>query len=152
MLIAFHLFLTLAVELVIYLFMDNFKLRTFVTMGIANLILNLSMNIVTMYLKTYQAYLTFIIIAEVSVFVIEACIYYLFTKKPLWYCLLASLAANATSLAMGYVFNQSDVIYKNGVVITLTVIFALIVGIESVISLTFFLLPRVNAHKDNRNS
>ena len=151
MLIAFHLFLTLAIELLIYLFMDKFRLKTFITMGVANLVLNLTMNVIAMNIKTYNAYLTFIIIAEVSVFVIESCIYYLFTKKPIWYCLLASLAANSTSLAIGYIFNQTTLIYKNDVVITLTVIFALIFGIESVISLVLFLLPRVNAHKDNRD-
>ena len=139
----FHLALTLVVEMLIYGLMDNLKLKSFIAMFAANVTLNLGMNITVMFMKTYYAYYTFLLIAEISVFIIEAGIYYFFTKKPIWYCLLASLAANASSLALGVLANHFNILNKNGMAIAITVINFLIVFLLAGLSAWAFSAPRL---------
>ncbi len=138
----FHLSLTLMIELLIYGLMDSLKLKSFIALSAANLTLNLTMNIIAMFMKTYNAYINFLAIAEVSVFIIEACVFYLFSNKPFWYCLLASLAANATSLALGVVINHLGILNKNGIAIAMTVINFVFYGILSALSALIFSSPR----------
>ena len=149
--ILFHLSLTLMFELLIYGLMDSFKLKSFIALSAANITLNLTMNILAIFMKTYNAYVNFLAIAEVSVFIIEACIFYLFSNKPFWYCLLASLAANATSLALGVVINHLNVINKNGIAIAITVINFVFYGILALISALAFSSPRL-LNKDDDGS
>lgn len=141
--ILFHLSLTLMVELLIYGLMDSFKLKSFIALSAANITLNLSMNIIVTFMRSYTAYINFLAIAEVSVFIIEACLFYLFSNKPFWYCLLASLAANALSLALGVIINHLGVLNKNGIAIAMTVINFVFYGILSTLSVLAFSSPRL---------
>ena len=134
----FHLSITLLVEMFIYGLMDNLKLKSFIAMFAANITLNLTMNIIAMFIQTYKAYFTFILIAEISVFIIEACLYYLFTKKPLWYAFLASLAANSSSLAVGVLVNHFGIVNKNGLAIAITVVnFVIVLVLIALSALAF---------------
>ena len=145
----FHLSLTLLVEMTIYGLMDSFKLKSFIALSAANITLNLAMNILAMFMKTYQAYINFLAIAEVSVFIIEACVLYLFSNKPIWYCFLASLAANSTSLALGIVANHLELLNKNGMAIAITVINFVIYFFLAAISALVFSSPRLLNKDDN---
>ena len=144
----FHLSLTLMVEMIIYGLMDQFKLNSFIALSAANLTLNLGMNILAMFMKTYQAYFNFLVIAEISVFIIEAGIFYLFSNKPIWYVALASLAANASSLALGVVANHVNLLNKNGIAIAITVINFVVYFLLVALSALVFSSPRL-LNKDN---
>ncbi|MBO4855763.1 MAG: hypothetical protein J5511_00105 [Bacilli bacterium] len=139
MIIFFHLFLTLALELLVYGFGDRFRLKSMLTLFVANILLNFTMNMVATQMASETQYLIFIIGAEIFTFVVEAFLYFLFTKKKLWYCFLISFTANILSLAVGNAFNQTGLIYKNGVVNTGTVILIVVTFIELIISYVFFL-------------
>ena len=139
MMIVFHLFLTTALELLIYGLGDRFKLKSMLAMFGANVLLNFTMNLVALDITGESAYTFYIISAEIFTFVVEAFVYFLFTKKKLWYCFLISFTANILSLAVGNAFNQTGLIYKNGVVNTGTVILIAVTFIELIISYVFFL-------------
>ena len=139
MIIFFHLFLTLALELLVYGFGDRFRLKSMLALFVANILLNFTMNMVATQMASETQYLIFIIGAEFFTFVVEAFLYFLFTNKKLWYCFVISFTANILSLAVGNVFNQTGLIYKNGVVIPLTVIFIVIAFAELIVSYVFFL-------------
>ena len=129
MIIIFHLFLTLALELLVYAFGDKFRFKSVIAMFTANILLNTTMNIVATQMNNEQSYLVFIICAEIFTFVTEAFVYFLFTDKKLWYCFVIAFTANILSLAIGNVFNQTELIYKNGVVLPITIVFAFITSL-----------------------
>ena len=139
--IIFHLLVTLLFELIIYGIGDKFKMKSMLAMYVGNILLNSTMNLVATSLTDKTAYLIFIICYEVFTFVTEAFLFYLFTSKKLWYCFLIAFAANMLSLAIGNVFNATGVIYKNDVVITLVVIFAVLVSLQITLSVILFLRP-----------
>ncbi len=139
MIIIFHLFLTLALELLVYAFGDKFRFKTVMAMFIANIVLNTTMNVVASQMSDEKSYLIFIICAEVFTFVTEAFIFFLFADKKLWYSFVISFTANILSLAIGNIFNQTGVVYKNGVVLPLTVIFTLITSLIIGLSLGLYL-------------
>ena len=141
--IIFALELTMMVELLIYGFMDSFNFKSFIAMYVTNIILNLSMNITLYYIKDYSTYLTLLIIFEISVFVIEGFIYYLFTKKRLWYCFLASFTANICSFALGYLFNYYNIPHNQMWFFILTSIFVVLFSIELAYSLFLFIKEKI---------
>lgn len=149
MIIVFHLFLTLALELLVYSFGDKFRFKSVIAMFTANLILNMTMNLIVTQMENEELYLIFIICAEIFAFVTEAFLFFLFTNKKLWYCFLISFTANILSLAIGNVFNQTGLIYKNGVVFPLTVAFSFIVSSIIGISLGFYLYNKFILSKTN---
>lgn len=151
MIIAFHLLLTLAFELLIYGLGDKFKMKSILAMYIGNILLNLTMNIVITTLPDKTSYLIFVITYEILTFITEAFLYYLFTDKKLWYCFIIAFTANILSLAIGNVFNYTEVIYKNDVVVTLIVSFALIVALELFISVFLYLRPFLRTVYDKWN-
>ncbi len=81
MIIIFHLFLTLALELLVYAFGDKFRFKSVIAMFTANILLNTTMNIVATQMNNEQSYLVFIICAEIFTFVTEAFVYFLFSDK-----------------------------------------------------------------------
>ena len=103
--VIFSLLLTLSIELLIYGFMDKFTFKSFIAMFMANVILNVTMNVILLSLHSYQEYNIALIIAEVSTFIVESVIFFIFSKKKLWYSILAAFTANITSLSIGYLLN-----------------------------------------------
>lgn len=138
MIIIFHLLLTIALELLVYGFADRFRLKSVSAMLIANVILNLTMNILAREMSSYSSYIYFIIGAEIFTFITEAFVFFLFTNKKLWYCFLISFTANILSLAMGNIFNQTGLIYKNGVVYTITALLILVILSELFVAFFMF--------------
>ena len=128
--IIFHLFLTIALELLVYSFADHFKLKSFLALLIGNLLLNFTMNTLATQMTSYSSYFFFLLGAEIFTFITEAFLFYLFTDKKLWFCFVVSFNANILSLAVGNIFNQTGLIYKNGVVIPVTVVWIVIILAE----------------------
>ena len=109
----------------------------------ANIILNTTMNIVATQMNNEQSYLVFIICAEIFTFVTEAFVYFLFSDKKLWYCFVIAFTANILSLAIGNVFNKTGPIYKNGVVLPITVVFAFITSLIIGLSLGLLIYKKI---------
>ena len=143
MIIIFHLFLTLALELLVYAFGDKFRFKSVIAMFTANILLNTTMNIVATQMNNEQSYLVFIICAEIFTFVTEAFVYFLFSDKKLWYCFVIAFTANILSLAIGNVFNKTGLIYKNGVVLPITVVFAFITSLIIGLSLGLLIYKKI---------
>lgn len=143
MIIVFHLFLTLALELLVYAFGDRFRFKSVIAMFTANILLNTTMNIVATQMNNEQSYLVFIICAEIFTFVTEAFVYFLFSDKKLWYCFVIAFTANILSLAIGNVFNKTGLIYKNGVVLPITVVFAFITSLIIGLSLGLLIYKKI---------
>ena len=143
MIIIFHLFLTLALELLVYAFGDKFRFKSVIAMFTANILLNTTMNIVATQMNNEQSYLVFIICAEIFTFVTEAFVYFLFSDKKLWYCFVIAFTANILSLAIGNVFNKTGLIYKNGVVLPITVVFAFVTSLIIGLSLGLLIYKKI---------
>ena len=143
MIIVFHLFLTLVLELLVYAFGDKFRFKSVIAMFTANMLLNTTMNIVATQMNNEQSYLIFIICAEIFTFVTEAFVYFLFTDKKLWYCFVIAFTANILSLAIGNVFNKTELVYKNGVVLPITVVFAFITSLIIGLSLGLLIYKKI---------
>ena len=147
MIILFHLFLTLAVELLIYGLGDRFKYKSMTALFMGNIVLNLTMNMLASEFNNHNAYLTFIICAEIFTFITEGFLYFLFSEKKLWYCLLIAFTANISSLAIGNIFNQTGLVYKNDVVLPIIVI-CIVITISEVL-FSYFLLFRLLYRRSN---
>lgn len=143
MIIVFHLFLTLALELLVYAFGDRFRFKSVIALFTANIILNTTMNILATQMNNEQSYLVFIICAEIFTFVTEAFVYFLFTDKKLWYCFVIAFTANILSLTIGNLFNQTGLVYKNGVVLPITVVFAFITSLIIGLSLGLLIYKKI---------
>ena len=103
--VVFSLLLTLVIELTIYALMDKFSYKSFVAMFITNVILNVAMNLILIFINTKQEYLMWLMIMEIIVFIIESLVFYFVSKKRLWFSLLAAFTTNISSLAIGYLLN-----------------------------------------------
>ena len=105
--IIFALLVTLASELFIYSAMDNFKMKSYWVMFIANIVLVTTMNVVLMVMPNLLAYLIAIVVAEILIYVGEALIFWWITKSSIWTAFLTSIIANTLSLGLGIYFNHS---------------------------------------------
>ena len=150
--ILISLFITLAVELLIYGLMDRFKFLSFMVMFGTNVVLNTTMNIILSFMPSYQAYLTTLIIFEVSVIIIEGVVFKLVSNKNIPYSLLAAFTANVLSFTVGYFFNLSHVMDKKGAFIYSSLITLIVIVIETSIALYLFLAPRLFRYYDNRDN
>ena len=150
--ILISLFITLAVELLIYGLMDRFKFLSFMVMFGTNVVLNTTMNIILSFMPSYQAYLTALIIFEVSVVIVEGFIFKLVSKKNIPYSLLAAFTANVLSFTAGYFFNLSHIMDKKGAFIYSSLITLIVIVIETSIALYLFLAPRLFRYYDNRDN
>ncbi len=95
------LFITLFCEIFVILCYKHVNLKLLIIAFFTNIVTNISMNIILMNIK-YQYMNQAIIIAEISVFILEALIYFMVTKK-LKHALLLSLIANALSYSIGFI-------------------------------------------------
>lgn len=141
MVIAFHLFLTLALELLIYGLVHKFYWKPLLAMLISNIILNLTMNFLAVSIDSKNQYMIFIISFEIFTFISEAFVLFLFSNKKLWFCFLICFCANILSLSIGYVFNYFSLINKNEVVIPSLVICGILISLEIILSVILFLIP-----------
>lgn len=120
--ILFALSTTLLFEGLIYFFVSKYNFKLSLIMGLSNIILNVTMNLLLNVVNTNQ-YLITLISFEIFTFLVEAFIFYLFSKEKLYLCFLYSLTANILSLTIGYLFNLSDIVKEKGLLIILSLIF-----------------------------
>lgn len=139
-------------EMLIYGLMDKFRFKSFLALSITNIILNITMNLILVSINEESTYYIVLYCSEIFVFAAESLIYYIFTKKRLWYCFLASFTANISSYAVGNAINHTQLFNKSDVVIiTIIAIFCTIYCLLTIFSVLFSFAPGLFTKNDNRN-
>lgn len=99
--IILSLMITLAVEVNIYLLLNNKSLKLFTVATVMNIVLNLTMNIILTKLPDLFWYLLILGIYEVATIFVEALIVHFICKYPFIVCLILSTCANVASFIAG---------------------------------------------------
>ena len=100
--ILFPLAVTLTIETGLYMILKHRDLKLFLVVGIMNLILNPTMNIVLLlYGDTQLKYWIILIVGEISTTLIESLIVFLFMKYKYLKILLFAFIANIGSFLVG---------------------------------------------------
>ena len=100
--IIFPLAVTLVIETGLYMILKHRDLKLFLVVGVMNLVLNTTMNIVLLLCgDTQLKYWLILIIGEVSTTFIESLIVYLFMRFKYLKILLFAVIANLGSLLVG---------------------------------------------------
>lgn len=149
--IIFALLLTLCVEGIIYAAFSLLDFKTYFATFIANIVLNLTMNLILSSITIKSIYISILVLFEVSTFATEGFIFFLCTKKPIWYCLLAAFAANLTSLAIGDKCNHYLKINETGTFLISSGIFITIIILNIVLVILYRFVPRLFGKKDDRD-
>lgn len=111
--ILFPLFLTLVLEAFVYFWLRPFSRKVFGVMLMANVVLNVLLNVTLMYfpfIKSYTGYVVVLIIAEVFIVMLEAFIIYKVLNEQKIRAFIFALIANSVSLSVGLLFNALRVI------------------------------------------
>lgn len=138
--ILFALLLTLAIELgitTIFFFKD---LRVLISLSAANIVLNVTMNLLIGLMPTELGYWLFLAGFELFTAAVEAIILIFVCKKPALKSIFVSLLANATSLGLGLLINYLNPDEKTKMILTIT--FAFIYSVIVAINLSFYLLDK----------
>ena len=136
--IIFPLAVTLVIETGLYMILKHRDLKLFLVVGVMNLVLNTTMNIVLLLCgDTQLKYWLILIIGEVSTTFIESLIVYLFMRfkylKILLFAVIANLGSFLVGLALEPLFGNKTLL------IIVTVVFLLIyIAIYLVVLITFF--------------
>ena len=132
--------ITLAIELLV-IFLFFFKdIKTFIIMSVANIILNVTMNMIIQLMPSDFWYYFFLVVFEIFTFIVEALILFFICKKPLKKSFLVSLIANVTSLGVGLLINYFNVDYK--IKVALIIIFSIIYATFAAINANFYILDK----------
>ncbi len=138
--IILSLSITLAFELgitTIFFFKD---MRVLVVLSIANIVLNVTMNLSIQLMPNALGYYLFLGFYELFTTAIEIIILIFICKKPVRKSILVSVCANVTSLGVGIIINQCNPDEKTKMILTL--IFAFIYSVIVAINLSFYLLDK----------
>lgn len=136
--IIFPLAVTLVIETGLYMILKHRDLKLFLVVGVMNLVLNTTMNIVLLLCgDTQLKYWLILIIGEVSTTFIESLIVYLFMRfkylKILLFAVIANLGSFLVGLALEPLFGNKTLL------IIVTVVFLLIyIAIYLVVLISFF--------------
>ena len=136
--IIFPLAVTLVIETGLYMILKHRDLKLFLVVGIMNLVLNSTMNIILLLCGDTQfKYWLILIIGEVSTTLIESLIVYLFMRfkylKILLFAVIANLGSFLVGLALEPLFGNKTLL------IIVTVVFLLIyIAIYLVVLISFF--------------
>ena len=138
--IVFALFITLGVELLITSLFFFKDIKVLISLTIANVILNLAMNMTIGVMPNETAYYIYLAVFEVFTTLVESIVLiFVCNKKPLKSLLVAALA-NISSLGIGLLINHFEIDTKTKMI--LTIIFALIYAIVVAIDVSFYLLDK----------
>lgn len=136
--IIFPLAVTLVIETGLYMILKHRDLKLFLVVGIMNILLNSTMNIILLLRGDTQfKYWLILIIGEASTTLIESLIVYLFMRfkylKILLFAVIANLGSFLVGLALEPLFGNKTLL------IVTTVVFLLIyIAIYLVVLISFF--------------
>ena len=136
--IIFPLAVTLVIETGLYMILKHRDLKLFLVVGVMNLVLNTTMNIVLLLCgDTQLKYWLILIIGEVSTTFIESLIVYLFIRFKYLEILLFAVIANLGSFLVGLALEP--LFGNKTLLIIVTVVFLLIyIAIYLVVLISFF--------------
>ena len=134
------LFITLAVELLIVTIFFFKDLKVLISLSVANIVLNITMNLLIGLMPSTFTYYLFLILFEVFTTAVEALILIFICKKPLFKSCIVSLLANSGSLAIGLLVNilNPDIKTKVILIVTFGVIYAIVVAVN----VSFYILDK----------
>ena len=134
------LFITLAVELSIISLFFFKDIRVFFSLSIANIVLNLTMNLLIRLMPNDFAYYLFLVLFEIGVVILEALVLIFICKKSVIRSLLISLLANASSLSIGLLINSFNPDNKTKMILFIT--FAVIYTAVLAVNMSFYFLDK----------
>lgn len=136
--IIFPLAVTLVIETGLYMILKHRDLKLFLVVGVMNLVLNTTMNIVLLLCgDTQLKYWLILIIGEVSTTFIESLIVYLFMRFKYLKILLFAVIANLGSFLVGLALEQ--LFGNKTLLIIATIIFlTCYIAIYLVVLISFF--------------
>ena len=121
------LVITLAIEVNTFIFLDRKNIFLWLAATAMNIVLNVSMNIILLFIKDAFWYYFTLSTYEIMTFIVEGLIIYFIFKYRFIKCLLVSLIANASSLIVGLIVNQ--LIINMTMMIIFIIIFTIIYNI-----------------------
>lgn len=136
--IIFPLTVTLVIETGLYMILKHRDLKLFLVVGVMNLVLNTTMNIVLLLCgDTQLKYWIILILGEISTIFIESLIVFLFMKfkylKVLLFAVIANLGSFLVGLALEPLFGN-----KTLLIIATIIFLACYISIYLVVLISFF--------------
>lgn len=152
----FALILTLFFESIVYSVGNRVNFKTLVAVSVANIVLNLSMNFFLMIFKNEADYRVALLVCEIITTIIEAFVFFFFSKRKLWFSFLVSIGANFASWGFGNAMNYLN-IYKENEALFLSsiVLFGLFTILITISGLLFFapgLFDKQNGDNNSRGN
>ena len=146
--ILFPLSVTLLVETTIYMFLDRHSIKLFLVASIMNVILNLAMNALLLFVtRTTVLYLWTLIIYEIGTTIVESIIIWKAMRIKYVNTLACSVSANLLSFIIGSFLNEYFTPQKPATFVACIVNFSLYLLLF--FGLFFYML---NKHKIGRQS
>lgn len=125
--IILSLMITLAVEVNIYLLLNNKSLKLFTVATVMNIVLNLMMNIILTKLPDLFWYLLILGIYEVATIFVEALIVHFICKYQFIRCLILSICANVASFLVGLlIYRFADIGIKKTILLVVFIVIYLL--------------------------
>lgn len=132
--------ITLMVELLIISLFFFKDIKVFISLSLANIVLNLTMNLLIRLMSNDFAYYLFLVLFEIGTVIVEALVLIFICKKSVIKSLLISLLANSSSLSVGLLINSFNPDNKTKMILFIT--FAVIYTIIFAVNLSFYFLDK----------
>lgn len=132
--------ITLMVELLIISLFFFKDIKVFISLSLANIVLNLTMNLLIRLTSNDFAYYLFLVLFEIGTVVVEALVLIFICKKSVIKSLLISLLVNSSSLSVGLLINSFNPDNKTKMILFIT--FAVIYTIIFAVNLSFYFLDK----------
>lgn len=132
--------ITLMVELLIISLFFFKDIKVFISLSLANIVLNLTMNLLIRLMSNDFAYYLFLVLFEIGTVVVEALVLIFICKKSVIKSLLISLLANSSSLSVGLLINSFNPDNKTKMILFIT--FVVIYTIIFAVNLSFYFLDK----------
>ena len=132
--------ITLMVELLIISLFFFKDIKVFISLSLANIALNLTMNLLIRLMSNDFAYYLFLVLFEIGTVIVEALVLIFICKKSVIKSLLISLLANSSSLSVGLLINSFNPDNKTKMILFIT--FVVIYTIIFAVNLSFYFLDK----------
>ena len=143
------LFITLAVETAIYMFLKPKDLKLFIVVSVMNLFLNMGMNISLSFIDKQDLYWIVLSSSEVATILIESIIVFLFIKEKFPKVLLFSCIANASSFLVGFLLSLTPIYQTKIAAILVCLLFVVVYLVIYFLVLSMTALRYRNRNNDS---
>ena len=123
------LFITLAIEVNIYMVIDRKNIFLWLWTTLMNVVLNVSMNLLLSLNNTLFWYWFTLILFEIMTTAIEGLLIHVILKYQLIKCWIVAIIANASSFLVGLLINQFDLNATTKIVLLIVFIIIYAIGL-----------------------